>query len=69
MITQILWRFWARPERFREGFPYRRADRVRTWAHALKVRLWLQTAVRAMPEIRPLILQQPTFEHRSPLSP
>ena len=38
--------FWgrfaqARSGCFRGGLPYRRTDRVRTLAHALRVRLWL----------------------------
>ena len=44
-------------------------DRLRTLAHALRVRLWLQAAVRAMPPIRLLNLQQQTFERRCQLSP
>ena len=50
LVTQILWRFKARSGRFRGGLPYRRTDRVRTLAHALRVRLWLDSEVQS-PEI------------------
>ncbi len=54
---------------FEGDFRVANFGRFRTSNTRSQVCFWLQAAVRAMPPIRLLNLQQQTFERRSPLSP